>query len=179
MTRLAREPWVGSASATGVAAGGGRRTDRAAGPWPSTHLAAGDGQCPAGGPAMPRGALEAGLAGRGRSYAAPRLSPVCILPQPCTGPWDLPRTQVLAAHMPRPDALKNWPERSCAGAVVRTIRAPEPHTHTHTHILLLGYYPVAKSPLLLVATTTTKASIASCQLGNECGGLPPSLSPSF
>lgn len=50
---------------------------------------------------------------------------------------------------------------------------------THTHILLLGYYPVAKSPLLLVATTTTKASIASCQLGNECGGLPPSLSPSF
>ena len=72
---------------------------------------------------MPRGSLEAGAqrrarrqAGRqgrrGRSYAAPRLSPVCSLPQPCTEPRDLARTQVLAAHMPLPDALKNWPERS-------------------------------------------------------------------
>ena len=57
-----------------------------------------------------------------------QLPPLCILPQPCTKPRDPPPgrradTSTRRAHAAPPAALKNWPERSCAGAV----RAHEPH----------------------------------------------------
>jgi hypothetical protein len=80
----------------GLGAGRGgrwRRTVRA------ELLAAADG------PVRRAGGLGAGAGSRARSYAAPRLSTLCILPQPCTKPKGPPapaRTQVLAAHMPRP-----------------------------------------------------------------------------
>lgn len=147
MTGLGREPWDGpSASAPGAAAGGSARTELPA--EPVEHLAAGDGHWRREGRAagMPRGALESrcrqGSQLRTHHCACRRF--VCYRNRAPSHGTSRRGHKYSPRTCRAPDALKNRPERSCAGAV----RAPEPH-------IILGYRDASStppSPLLLLAT---------------------------